>query len=135
MTWIPHTGGPCPVPAGTRVRIKFHDGETVRGLASEFEWKHYCGGKGGDIIAYRILEPSKAEPCPACEAWDWLSGQHDAELSYCYGDDFRDPAWQVYLVHGGRNDREWRLISEAETPLEAVLAARAASLLENTHDR
>ena len=43
------------------------------------------------------------------------------ELSYCYEED--EEGWQVHKVVGSRNDREWRLIGQGDTPAEAIDAA------------
>lgn len=52
---------------------------------------------------------------------DWLAEHTNYELSYKSFDD--DPCWQVHRVNGGRNDREWTLIGEGETPRAALEAA------------
>lgn len=50
-------------------------------------------------------------------------GEHPSwELSFGGEDDHA--GWQVHSVNGGRNDREWTLLSGGhETPLDAILAA------------
>lgn len=54
-------------------------------------------------------------------------GQHkNLELSYRYGEEGEDGAWQVHRVNGGRNDREWTLIGGGDTPSQAIDLALAA---------
>jgi hypothetical protein len=57
--WIDWHGGECPVPAGTRVEVRFRRGNTLKGPAEYWGspgscWKH-GGDSMADIIAYRIL--------------------------------------------------------------------------------
>jgi len=52
--WIDWHGGECPVPAGTRVEVRFRDGLPITRLANELSWQHYARS-AGNIIAYRIL--------------------------------------------------------------------------------
>ena len=54
--WIQWNGGECPVPARTRVDIRFRrGGDESNRIAEALEWEH---GKLGwwDIVAYRIVE-------------------------------------------------------------------------------
>lgn len=63
-SWIPWSGGECPVPAGVKVEVRYRDGSQRTGFAmkesgfNEYYWNH--GDQGGtiakhrlDIIAYR----------------------------------------------------------------------------------
>jgi hypothetical protein len=59
----------------------------------------------------------------ASAMFDWLARHTQLELSYSGWD--VDDGWEVHAVHGGRNDREWTLIAREQTPLEALMAARA----------
>jgi len=65
--WIAHTGGECPAPADTLVKIKFreycekgylHDEGWSRAPepASSLDWRH--SNDWGDIISYKVY-PSK----------------------------------------------------------------------------
>ena len=58
---------------------------------------------------------------------EWLNDQTDLELSfkYCDDDPSLDGVWCVHRCVGSVNDREWRLIATAETPLAALRNARA----------
>lgn len=55
----------------------------------------------------------------------WLAEHHNLELSY---DGWDTEAWLVHSVNGGRNDREWKLVSAGRTPALAIAAARDAIL-------
>lgn len=61
--WIEWHGGECPVPAGTKVDVKFRDGKQSTNLAGR--WNYCWENEGGhwDIIAYRIHTdaPNKLE--------------------------------------------------------------------------
>lgn len=74
--WIKWEGGECPVPEGTLIDVKYRDGYKQKGCpagytSDEFmrraiEWTH--DGVNGDIIAYRLAKPVKAEPAPEVQA-------------------------------------------------------------------
>lgn len=60
--WIEWHGGECPVEPETIVRIRLRDGQESLNSTARFWadgpqdwWKH----QGHDIIAYRVVEPSK----------------------------------------------------------------------------
>lgn len=55
--WIQWNGGECPVPARTRVDIRFRRGgnESNR-IAEALEWEHGKLGWWWDIVAYRIVK-------------------------------------------------------------------------------
>lgn len=60
-------------------------------------------------------------------AWSWLASNTNLELDHRYLDeDDHGGTWRVHRVNGNVNDREWTLVSQGRTPLDAVLAARAA---------
>ena len=57
--WIKWDGGECPVESDWLVSIKFRDGDTYppeTGMHVLF-WEHV--GNNGDIIAYRVVKPTK----------------------------------------------------------------------------
>ena len=68
--WLPHDGGPCPVPLQTKVQVMFHSGEiryprragwwtafdTVSKFAEHDLWQHQSPNPANHIIAYK-LEP------------------------------------------------------------------------------
>lgn len=57
----------------------------------------------------------------AAAALAWLGRNPNCELSFdCWAEDAQ---WQVHRVTGGRNDREWKLLAEGATPLQALLSA------------
>lgn len=56
----------------------------------------------------------------------WLESNTQCELSHRHDFAEDDPVWQVHAVNGGLNDREWTLIGEGETIVEAIDAARQA---------
>lgn len=51
--WIDWRGGECPVPANSRVDIKFRDGDIGLAQSANWDWSHL--GYRSDIIAYRII--------------------------------------------------------------------------------
>lgn len=55
--WIQWDGGECPVPARTRVDIRFRrGGDESNRIAEALEWGHGKLGWWWDIVAYRIVE-------------------------------------------------------------------------------
>lgn len=90
--------------------------------------------------------------CPACgalpcdqgaalpvEALEWFGSQRNLELYfhspvYCDDDDQAEE-WRVARKSGSINDREWTVIGNGETPVEAIVAAqRAPSNPRTNHD-
>jgi hypothetical protein len=63
----------------------------------------------------------QSAPAPGDELLAELAGHSSWELSH-FGFEGEDK-WQVHRVNGGRNDREWTLIGEGDTPADAILAA------------
>jgi len=53
--WIDWHGGECPVPAGTRVEVRFRDEATGEYEAAGLDWRWVHYRTPADIIAYRIL--------------------------------------------------------------------------------
>jgi len=53
--WIEWFGGECPVENGTTVEIDLRCGETLTGLATEFDWRHIADDARRDIVAYRVV--------------------------------------------------------------------------------
>lgn len=51
--WNEWGGGECPVPANSRVDIKFRDGDIGLEQSANWDWIHL--GYRSDIIAYRII--------------------------------------------------------------------------------
>jgi hypothetical protein len=61
--WLPHTGGPCPVPLDSRPGVMFRDGEIAgRDFAAwHWDWKHSANQDApDDIIAY-LPEPENPD--------------------------------------------------------------------------
>lgn len=52
--FIPWDGGLSPVPTGTKLEVKYRDGDHGLGCAEAFGWSHI--GENSDIIAYRLVE-------------------------------------------------------------------------------
>ena len=86
--WIEWHGGECPVPAGTRVSVKFRNGVST-GLSgdrvAEYGWVHY--GDASDIVAYRISKPAEP-PAPDTSAeenrlWHEYAGKAMQGLLAC----------------------------------------------------
>ncbi len=62
--WLPHDGGPCPVPLDSRPGVMFRDGEIVppgEFTAGPWRWdrplKSVARRESRDIIAYRPETP------------------------------------------------------------------------------
>jgi hypothetical protein len=87
-----------------------------------------------------LEEPTSADYLPAVDAilslpgiaagegWQWLADNTSLSLEFGYPRDIEgEPGrWEVHRVTGNINDREWELVGTGDTPLAAVLAARAA---------
>jgi hypothetical protein len=71
--WIEWKGdSESPVPVGTKLDIKYGDGVIATNVGNQDDstgevswrsctsWKHWQGGQGADIVAYRIHKPSVA---------------------------------------------------------------------------
>lgn len=64
--WIEHDGKGMPVPAETRVELRFRDGDTRFGAAGTWDsdgdegtqWRFLASDPDFDIVAYRILSPT-----------------------------------------------------------------------------
>lgn len=57
--WIQWNGGECPVPARTRVDIRFRRGDYESNrIAEALEWGRGKFGWWWDIVAYRIVNPT-----------------------------------------------------------------------------
>ena len=55
--WIQWNGGESPVPAGTRVDVRFRRGDDESNrIAEDLEWGHGKLGCWWDIVAYRIVK-------------------------------------------------------------------------------
>lgn len=57
---------------------------------------------------------------------NWLEANPNADIIQEGGFE-GDPEWVVYLINGGRNDREWHELARGVTVREAIAAARSAS--------
>lgn len=74
----------------------------------------------------------------AVAAWAWLTEREYLSVEHhgpVYGDDDEPEEWRVYRERGGINDREWDVVGAGPTALEAVLAARRASLQQQGEER
>lgn len=56
--WIEWHGGDCPVPAGTKVDLRFREMEDSCNVFAHV-WSWISLGSHADIVAYRIAEPPK----------------------------------------------------------------------------
>lgn len=88
--WIEWNGGDCPVDSDAIVEVKYrkpnpHQYNNDR--AGDFTWSH--DGFDGDIIAYRLQQPTKSER--ACD--DAAEADEEADLNECIGQDFDTPEW------------------------------------------
>lgn len=90
--WIQWAGGDCPVDSDAIVEVKFRDPNRCKFnslIAGDFDWSH--DGSNGDIIAYRLQQPTKSEQVRA-DAWRSYAGitekDDEADLNECIGQDF-----------------------------------------------
>ena len=88
--WIQWHGGDCPVDSDAIVEVKFRNPSLNKfnnDRAGDFTWSH--DGFGGDIIAYRLQQPTKSEQVRA----DAEEIDEEADLNECIGQDFDAPEW------------------------------------------
>ena len=88
--WIQWAGGECPVDSDAIVEVKFRNPNRYRysnDRAGDFDWSH--DGVEGDIIAYRLRQPTKSEQ--ACD--DAAEADNEADLNECIGQDVDVPEW------------------------------------------
>lgn len=82
--WIQWAGGKCPVDSDAIVEVKFRKPNPYQlnnDRAGDFYWSHH--GFDGDIIAYRLQQPTKSE-----QACDYAAEADDeADLNECIGQD------------------------------------------------
>lgn len=53
-------GGECPVSRGTAVEVVLGAGDCEVGFAADYRWHWVMDGRGGDIVGYRVIEPTLA---------------------------------------------------------------------------
>lgn len=71
--WIEHDGKGMPVPADTRVELRFRDGDTMTGNAGFWDdegeegsnWRFVKCDPDLDIVAYRIIPDPEADLTPS----------------------------------------------------------------------
>lgn len=106
-----HTGHPMRhEPTGTNLFSYAQAREMVRAMVAS-------------MVASEATQAAEIARLRECDVLLWLSGHADIELSF---DGWDEGVWNVHQVNGGRSDREWKLIAQGETPLEALTNARAA---------
>lgn len=82
--WIEWNGGECPVDSDAIVEVKYRRPKPYQysnDRAGDFSWAH--DGIDGDIIAYRLQQPTKSEQ--ACD--DAAEADDEADLNECIGQD------------------------------------------------
>ena len=82
--WIQWDGGECSVDSDAIVEVKFrwhNQHQYSNDRAGDFYWSH--NGFDGDIIAYRLQQPTKSEQ--ACD--DAAEADDEADLNECIGQD------------------------------------------------
>ena len=80
--WIQWHGGKCPVDSDAIVEVKYRNPNNYQlnnDRAGDFYWSH--NGFDGDIIAYRLQQPTKSEQ--ACD--DVAEADDEADLNECIG--------------------------------------------------
>ena len=122
--WIEWKGGECPIKSDkTRVDVKFKDGEIAGpGYKINWLWTWIYGGRGGDIIAYRITEnhePTETAPIDMSQnrvPWGLLT---DAEKAAIEGHNgprefyaFRRAKWCSIETLGGCDDIVFRTVAQ-----------------------
>ena len=83
--WIKWAGGECPVDSDAIVEVKFRNQNRYKfnsDRAGDYDWSH--DGVNGDIIAYRLQQPTKSEQVCA----DAAETDDEADLNECIGQDF-----------------------------------------------
>lgn len=114
-----------------RLRARLEAAEPV-GIASK---TRYQGATAAIFDSWKVPHGTKlyAAPVPASvpdgdsarvdalsrPGWE-LGRNSDPECS-------ADEMWQIHVVSGGRNDREWTLIGEGATPRQAIDSAMLAA--------
>lgn len=113
--WIEWNGGECPVDSDAIVEVKYRRPKPYQysnDRAGDFSWAH--DGIDGDIIAYRLQQPTKSEQVRA-DAWRSYAGitenDDESDLNECIGQDVDIPEWNgeglppVGLICEGRFPR------------------------------
>ena len=88
--WIQWDGGGCPVDSDAIVEVKFRNPSRNKfnnDRAGDFTWSH--DGLDGDIIAYRLQQPTKSEQVRA----DAAEADDEADLNECIGQDVDIQEW------------------------------------------
>jgi hypothetical protein len=89
-----------------------------------------CAQQIENDICALMEQSTSAKPSEAERLMDRFSQHHDLELTHyrpTYGDDDdQSVEWRVHQQSGSVNDREWTLVGNGETALEAVRAALRA---------
>lgn len=83
--WTEWHGGDCPVDSDAIVEVKYRNPSRNKynnDRAGDFTWSH--DGSNGDIIAYRMQQPTKSEQ--ACD--DSTETDDEDDLNECIGQDF-----------------------------------------------
>ncbi len=95
--WIQWAGGECPVDGDAIVEVKYRKPNPYQfnnDRAGDFAWAH--DGFDGDIIAYRMHQPTKSEQVRA-DAWRSYAGaaetDDEADLNECIGQGVEMPEW------------------------------------------
>lgn len=95
--WIQWAGGECPVDSDAIVEVKYRKPNQYQfnnDRAGDFTWSH--DGFGGDVIAYRLQQPTKSEQVRA-DAWHSYAGatekDDEADLNECIGQGVDMPEW------------------------------------------
>lgn len=95
--WIQWTGGECPVDSDAIVEVKYRKPNPYQfnnDRAGDFTWSH--DGFDGDIIAYRLQQPTKSE-----QACDYAAETDDeADLNECIGQDVDVVNHQSHYTQG-----------------------------------
>jgi hypothetical protein len=123
-----------PAPENAlRLREDFE--RVTRRLSAAYEAKYRCNEDANAerrvrLAAERDRDDARKELETAredSERLNWFEANMNAELLQEGGWNDDDMRWSVFLVNGGRNDREWNRIGSGETVREAIDAARSAS--------